>query len=145
VNPLGQEPRDGDFVAYLEALERRQLAALRIEHRLPASTNEDAEIVTEVTESAPPKPGDTGAVMHRPQHQVRAPALPTGAVVALVVGAVLLISALFSDGGVVPFVIGLLLLVHGARRLARLRRVDSDARQQALQRIAALPDTSRKR
>jgi hypothetical protein len=88
---------------------------------------------------------ETGTVEPQPTRPLATPALPTGAVVALVVGAVLLIAGVFGDGGIVSFVIGLLLLIHGARRLARLRRDDTDARRQALQRIAAILNSPSKR
>jgi hypothetical protein len=150
VNPPSQEPRDGDFVAYLDALEKRQLAALRIQHTLAsAGATSKAE---DTDEAERPASGRTDADAPPQRMQTKnttataGNGLPAGIVVALIVGAVLAFSGLFGDGGPFLLLVGLALLVYGVRRLMRFRRgVPDRARQKALQRVASLIDAARKR
>ena len=147
MNVQSQEPPDGDFVAYLEAIERRQLAALRVQHMLPApgavaqpdapDADRPAARQAEADALRERQTGTPGAA---------AAALPAGIVVVLIIGAVLVLSGLFGDGGPFLFIIGVALLIHAIRRLLRFRRgVPDRTRQQALQRVAALIDAARKR
>jgi hypothetical protein len=152
VNPESQEPPDGDFVAYLEAIERRQLAALRLQHTLPSP---GATMAGGVQEPNAEQPALSRAEAEAQRRRLQQPttsrsaahaALPAAIVVALIVGAVLLFSGLFSDGGPFLFVIGVALLVYGVRRLLQFRRgVPDRARSQAMERISSLLDAARKR
>ncbi len=104
-----EEPPNGDFVAYLEAIERRQLAEMSRPHAL-----------------AHPPP-DTGAATTQSRGAARAPAgtrsggtagpPSTASLLMLIAGALALASALFGDGGIIAFVIGVALLWHPVRRI----------------------------
>lgn len=133
-----QEPRDGDFVAYLDLLERRQVAALNLEQRLggelPASPAPPAAADTRVSTTA----GQAGAAA--------ATATPPSVAVALVIGAVLLLTTFVGDGNVVTFFIGAALLAWALRRLVRRApERAARARQQAMARIDAALENARKR
>ena len=150
MNVQSQEPPDGDFVAYLEAIERRQLAALRFQHMLPAPGEMAQPDAPDASETDRPAASQAEADALRKRQTgspgAAAAALPTGIVVALIIGAVLVFGGLFGDGGPFLFIIGVALLIHAIRRLLRFRRgVPDRGRQQALQRVAALIDAARKR
>ena len=149
MNPLSQEPRDGDFVAYLEALEKRQIAALRMQHTLAsagATTQDDDAPGSELPALGRAQAGAPRQRLQTNGATPTAASLPAGIVVALIVGAVFAFSGLLGDGGPFLFLIGVALLVYAVRRLLRFRRgVPERARQQALQRVASLIDAARKR
>jgi hypothetical protein len=152
VNPQSQEPPDGDFVAYLEAIERRQLEALRVQHMLPSPGATMAGSAEEPDAEHPARSrAEADAPRGRQQSKTSGTAastagLPAGIVVALIAGTVLLLSGLFGEGGPFLFMIGVALLVYAVRRLLRFRRgVPDRARAQAMQRIASIIDAARKR
>ena len=149
MNVPSQEPPNGDFVAYLEAIERRQLAALRGQHTLPLPDAGQPERETRDEGRPALNRADADALRDRlksGQPDGATAALPTGIVVALVIGAALVFSGLLGDGGPILFIVGAALLIHAIRRLLRLRRGAPDrARQQALQRVASLIEAARKR
>lgn len=112
--PVG-EPKDGDFVAYLAQIEKRQLAALpsRSPHTPPAMTGphtpptEDRE---DWTERAPL----TGAEAERVRQQLALDAGQRKAVVGAafmgLFGLIFTVMGLAGDGGIVALLIGIFLL-----------------------------------
>jgi hypothetical protein len=117
-----QEPRDGNFVAYIDALQRESAARLEAQSRVP---------MVELTGRHPPRAGgviDTAPVLSRQQADElrqrlarRSASLPATAGVVLATGAVLLIAAMIFDLGVVPVFFALGLMAWGFSRLRRSR------------------------
>ena len=111
-----QEPRDGDFVAYIEALQRESAARLARQHVTVIETNADSKRTGQFFEEKPksPVPGLQQAV----ERFVRRPpdAKIVKAVVASVVGAAFFLAWLGS-GGPFSFIIGVALLAYALPRL----------------------------
>lgn len=117
-----QEPRDGDFVAYIDALQRESAARLEAQSRVP---------MVELTGRHPPRAGgviDTAPVLNRQQaEELRqrllrpSASMPATAGVVLATGAVLMIAAMIFDLGVVPVFFALGMMAWGFSRLRRSR------------------------
>lgn len=115
------EPKDGDYVAYVAELERRQLKAL---HAAPAPASATA---------APPAPA------------IRPPAAPRQLVAAAAaplllagMGALFLFAATVLEGGLLPALVGAFLLWQAWRRLTRTRGERGAPRSEAARPVAAL-------
>lgn len=141
-----QEPRDGDFVAYIEQLQRESAARIRAQAQVP---------MVELSSASPPRAGvsrptaDTIAapaytaardaaraaspVLNREQVKAlqarlaRTNARGKSAAVLLSIGVALALSALMFDGGPVMLLIGIGLIVWAVTRLHALRRTPDDA------------------
>ncbi|MCU0769899.1 MAG: hypothetical protein MUD07_11295 [Burkholderiaceae bacterium] len=117
-----QEPRDGNFVAYIDALQRESAARLEAQSRVP---------MVELTGRHAPRAGgaiDTAPVLNRQQaEELRqrlahaSATMPATAGIVLATGAVLMIAAMIFDLGVVPVFFGLGLMAWGFSRLRRSR------------------------
>jgi Flp pilus assembly protein TadB len=118
-----REPPHGDFVAYVEQIEREQLARALQPHRL-AHPAADGKV------ASPPAPqGGARALSakeaQRVLQQLKAqagPARPLGATIGVVVGAGLVAFGLLAEGGMVLVLLGAALLWHNLRKLERARR-----------------------
>lgn len=124
-----QEPTDGDFVAYVEALQRESALRLSRQHLgiaqagFPASaagslaTNEPANAPSSV---APPQPAaGTPALRRRDERLFKA-------LVAAVIGFAFLLSWM-GGGGFFSFIIGVVLLAYAAPRLVATYREQARA------------------
>jgi hypothetical protein len=119
VNLPDLEPKDGDFVAYLAELERRQLAGIGArEHPQPEHASAGAGPVVP-RKDRPLTRTEAEAVRQR----LRAAGKPARdlltALILALFGTGFIAAALLADGGIVPFVIGAFLMW---RALAQLRR-----------------------
>ena len=119
-----REPANGDYVAYLDALERRQLAQLDrapIAHPVAAAASK-----TPHAGKGPvgkPAAAEFDALMARIESaKSQFGRWGTAQVVAAVVGAVLVLMTLVGEGSFVTLLIGIGLLWAPARRLLRLFR-----------------------
>ncbi len=140
-----QEPRNGDFVAYIEQLERESAARLRagggaqivelpntpINVR-PSSAGTASSARTSSSVRSPAAESD-GPVLNRPQAEdlvdrlkdvarnaPRENRASAGPAVALVGGGLMIVHALVGNGGIVALIIGIGLVVWGFRRLRSL-------------------------
>lgn len=112
------EPKDGDFVAYIDALQRESAARLALQHvnvvdvAFPTKKAQGSTFGEKAEPAAPPNAGSV------PAHSVRRDrdAKVVKAVVAGVIGAVFLLTWL-GDGGVFPFIVGIALLAYAIPRL----------------------------
>jgi hypothetical protein len=117
-----QEPRDGDFVAYIDALQRESAARLAQQHVGVTETTAASKTTGQFFEEKP-KP----AVMPNLQQTVeRLVRHDTGgkvlqALVAGVVGAVFLLAWL-GDGGPFSLIVAIALLAYAVPRLLRAFR-----------------------
>jgi len=142
-----QEPRNGDFVAYIEQLQRESAARLRASTRsqlveLPntpigtrdATRQPPAGALSPRAPTAPRPPAGTietqGPVLNRQQAEELVERLKgavrnaprerrpaAGPAIALIVGALMIVNALAGDGGIFPLIAGIGLVVWGFRRL----------------------------
>lgn len=148
-----QEPRDGDFVAYIEALQRESEARL---HRPQPALGAPAHRGGHMTESpGPGRPASPGIdtqsdaaarVLSRLQAdellarlaRTGASSQARGAGIALAVGVVLLLFWFIADGGAIPFLVGLALTLGSISRLRRLGQPGPDAGRHTRGQIAGL-------
>jgi hypothetical protein len=140
-----QEPPNGDFVAYIEALQRESAARIHVKSQIPM-------VDTARPGHGPTSPRSTAShdasepVLNRQQAEellarlTRSgrPPQATRAVIALAVGLVLLFFWFVTDGGAVPLVIGLGFVAWAVSRLRSLGRQSSEPGHQARAQIAQL-------
>jgi hypothetical protein len=117
-----REPPHGDFVAYVEKIEREQLARALQPHRLP-HLSAGGKVVTDEA------PGEDGRALSATEAQRLLSALkarggegttpPLGAMVGVVLGAALIAFGLLAEGGFVLAILGAVLLWHNLRKLRR--------------------------
>jgi hypothetical protein len=112
-----QEPKDGDFVAYIDALQRESAARLARQHvsvvdvahptKAPSATfgDQSASAPAPIAEQSP------GHFVRRDRD-----AKLVKAIVACVIGAVFLLTW-FGDGGLFPLIVGIALLGYALPRL----------------------------
>jgi hypothetical protein len=103
------EPANGDFVAYVEAIERRQLAEMSRPHALAHPSPGSGAATTQARNAVRAASGARAGRTARP--------LSTGSLLMLIAGALALANALFGDGGIIAFVIGVALLWQPVRRM----------------------------
>jgi hypothetical protein len=108
------EPPNGDFVAYVEAIERRQLAEMGRPHSLVHPSPNAGAATAQARNAARAGSGARAARTTRP--------LPAGSLLMLIAGALALANSIFGDGGIVAFVIGAALLWHPVRRMIKAMR-----------------------
>jgi hypothetical protein len=119
------EPPNGDFVAYLQTIERAQLAAMSQPHALAPPAPHKAVQIGRATGTSGPAAGaraplsrdDALALVERLRTQRMKLPLNAGSLMMLLVGALALANALFGDGGLIAFAIGIALLWSPIRRL----------------------------
>jgi hypothetical protein len=115
-----QEPRDGDFVAYIETLQRESAARLAQQHivvDLAFGTKGDTTAFQEKAASAgAPAAGQPAVFTRRDRDSKLVKAIVSG-----VVGVALLLAWL-ANGGVFPFIISVALLAYALPRLIRALR-----------------------
>ncbi|MGE5337665.1 MAG: hypothetical protein ACM3PU_07545 [Gemmatimonadota bacterium] len=123
--PTG-EPKDGDFVAYLEEIERRQMAHLPSPARDAAA---DAKLHAGQMSSAPPYGKPTTNPL---------PAALVGNLVLGVVGIFFLVFGLVGDAGLIAVAVGVFLIWRAAKSLSvELRRGQPDVRSKLAQALDA--------
>lgn len=108
------EPPDGDFVAYLEDIECRQLADMNRPHALAHPSPQGG---AQVAAAQPRSRDQAHALVERLRASRAALPLSAGALLMMIVGALALAYALFGDGGIVAFAIGVALLWGPIKRL----------------------------
>jgi hypothetical protein len=113
------EPPDGDFVAYLEDIERRQLAAMNQPHALAHPSPQGG---AQVAAAKPLSRNEARALVERLRVSRAALPLSAGSLLMMIVGALALANALFGDGGIIAFAIGVALLWGPIRRLIAAAR-----------------------
>lgn len=140
-----QEPPNGDFVAYIEALQRESAARIHVKSQIPM-------VDTAAPGHGPTSPSSSAShdasepVLNRQQAEellarlTRSgrPPRAAQAVIALVVGLVLLFFWFVGDGGVVPLLIGLGFVAWSVSRLRSLGRQAVEPGRQARAQIAQL-------
>lgn len=109
------EPPNGDFVAYLEDLERRQVAAMNQPHAIAHAAPQPGAAAAPAAE--PPRRDAAHAPVERLRARRAASPLSVASVLMTVVGAAALANALFGDGGILALAIGVALLWRPVRRL----------------------------
>jgi hypothetical protein len=119
-----REPAHGDFVVYLEMLERRQLARL-VRAQAMHSVTPSAALSHGggKTPAGPSTAAELDRLMgHLESAKSKIGRFGTGQIVAAIVGAFLVLITLAGEGNVVTFVIGIVLLWSPVNRLLRLFR-----------------------
>src|SRR5215467_9532509 len=114
MNTIDQGPKDGDFVAYVEELERRQLRA----NKTPAHAPADGDAA-----SAPRVP--TAVITEKSAtvpSAATAAAIKTAPLGLAAIGLVLIIAGILLQGGVFLIAMGIFLLWQAARPIIRAAR-----------------------
>jgi len=140
-----QEPRDGDFVAYIDALQRESAARIHAKAQQPM-------VETMPGGQGPATPRATGGptvaepVLNRQQAEEllrrlarsgRSPQAASAAA-ALAIGLVLLLFWFVTNSGAVPLLLGIGLIAWAVSRLRRLGRGNAETGQQERAQIAPL-------
>jgi hypothetical protein len=126
MNTPDQAPKDGDFVAYIEELERRQLLAPPpiVHHPTGAQTSK-----------TPTVPVATGAQ----NAETVATAIKAFPVGLIAIGLVLVIAGALFDGGLLLVALGIFLLWQAVRTVIRsARAAAATGKSQAAQQIASV-------
>jgi hypothetical protein len=132
-----REPPNGDFVAYVEKIEREQLARAMQPHKLPHLST-SGKVVTEASTGENPRAlsaNEAQRVLQSLRAQAKSGAAPTGAMIGVVLGAGLVAFGLMAEGGLVLVLLGAVLLWHNLRRL---HRAWSPAAASPAQQVAAV-------
>jgi len=117
-----REPPNGDFVAFVEKIEREQLARALQPHRLP-HLSAGGKVVTD--DDAGDKSRDLPtAEAQRVLQTLKAPGrngatTPRGPMIGAFLGAALIAFGLMAEGGIVVVLLGAALLWHSLRKLRR--------------------------
>lgn len=120
MNVPSGEPKDGDFVAYLAEIERRQIA------HLPAPPQAAHELAR--PHAAPRAAADAAKPV---------PAAQFGSFLLGIVGLFFLLVGLVGDGGLIATAIGAFLIWHAVRAMSvEFGRAVRELRSQAARRIA---------
>ena len=117
-----REPPHGDFVAYVEQIEREQLARALQPHRLPhlatgskAISDAAADAGTRSLSAA-----EAQRVLQQLKAQGSDGAAPSrGAMIGAFIGAALIAFGLLAEGGIPLVILGAVLLWHNLRKLRR--------------------------
>lgn len=128
MNTPDQAPKNGDFVAYLEELERRHLPPSH-----PTGPTGAHPGAPKITAAVPVSTSSTAAAAAAAA--TIATSIPVGLVV---IGLVLVIAGALFDGGIFVILIGVFLLWQAARAMVRRSRELGPAKSQAAQQIANL-------
>lgn len=126
------EPKDGDFIAYIEQLQKQQAARL---HGAAAELENPS-----VPESQPAAQKRTRSAS-RPRQAI--PGL-AGAVVPLFLGLAVGLHWFIGGGGLPSLLVAVALVAYGAKQLHRLRQQQSYEHSQAAARIAQMLGQIRK-
>ncbi len=117
-----REPPNGDFVAYVEKIEREQLARAMVPHKLP-HLSASGKAVTDGTAGDGSRALSAGEAQRLLRNlEARAgigSSPPRGAMIGAVLGAALIAFGLLAEGGTVLAVLGAVLLFHNLRKLRR--------------------------
>jgi hypothetical protein len=128
------EPKDGDFVAYIDALQRESAQRLALQHVNVVDVAFPTKKAQGSTFGDGSGPASTPAAVSNPGPSVRRDrdSKIVKAIVAGVVGAMFLLTWL-GDGGLFPFIVGIALLGYALPRLlTALRAQGQQATNKAL-------------
>jgi hypothetical protein len=127
------EPKDGDFVAYIDALQRESAARLALQHvnvvdvAFPTKKAQGDTFGDGTGPAAAPAAGSISGRFVRRDRDANL----VKAIVAGVIGGVLLMTWL-GDGGLFPFILGIALLAYALPRLIAAVRVHGRPTNKAL-------------
>jgi hypothetical protein len=146
------EPKDGDFIAYIEQLQKQQAARL-IANTGQAGIAETAEQAKSMPDSGPFEQRGTSNAVGGPRverERLRRSAPPFARLIAaalpLLVGAVIGLHWLIAGTSPLQLIIAVVLVVYGARRFKRvLQELNSAEQAKAAAPIAQLFAKSNKR
>jgi hypothetical protein len=110
-----REPPNGDFVAYVERIEREQLERALRPHKMQQLTADGSTAA--VDKPLPLTAAEVLKVRDRLKAQGKTGATPVGPVIGLAIGAGLLAFGLLAEGGMFLVLLGAFLLWHSLKRL----------------------------
>jgi hypothetical protein len=128
---LGQEPRNGDFVAYIDELQRQSAARMRAQSHTPldAGTARPSKEHDEAHTPAALTRRQVEEMMTRLARQRASRGAGAGPVLAI--GIALILAAAVFDLGAVPLLAGIVLVLWSIVRRIRSARAPADASAQA--------------
>jgi len=122
-----REPPNGDFVAYVERIEREQLERALRPHKMQQLTADGRTAAEDKPQ--PLTAAEALKVRDRLKAQGKIGATPVGPVIGLAIGAGLLAFGLLAEGGMILVLLGAFLLWHSLKRLRSTRAVPPPAQQ----------------
>lgn len=122
-----REPPNGDFVAYVDRIEREQLARALQPHRLPHLTDGGRLAGGSDEPGRPLSATDAQRVLHTLKRPSGTTPAARGALIGALIGAVMIAFGLAAEGGTVLALIGAVLLWHNLRKLMRASPARSGA------------------
>ncbi len=132
-----REPPRGDFVAYVEKIEREQLARAMQPQQLP-HLGADGRVVAGDAPGRDARPlsaGEAQRLLQNLQAKGRdGSSAPRGAMIGVVLGAALIAFGLMAEGGMALALLGAVLLWHNLRKLRRAAAPASAAPAQQVDR-----------
>jgi len=132
MNTPDQAPKNGDFVAYIEELERRQVRSHQSSTRAPT----EAEVG--VGQGRPPAQMSADGATPPPL-AATAPTLPSASIGVIVIGVLLVIAGVLLQGGIFLIAFGIFLVWQALRPIIRDARATTRAGQsRAMQQVATL-------
>jgi hypothetical protein len=116
-----REPPHGDFVAFVEKIEREQLGRAMQPHKLPHLSAGGKGVADESArdETRSLSAAEAQRVLQGLESQGKEVASPRGAMIGVVLGAALIAFGLLAEGGFVLVIVGAVLLWHHLRKLRR--------------------------
>lgn len=131
-----REPPHGDFVAFVEKIEREQIARALQPHKLP-HLSAGGKVVTDGPsgdETRSLSAAEAQRVLQVLKTQGKEGASPRGPMIGVVLGAALLAFGLLAEGGYVLAIVGAVLLWHNLRKLRRAAGPAADLPRQQVDR-----------
>ncbi len=123
-----REPPHGDFVAFVEQIEREQLARALQPHKLPQLVG--GKVVAggdRDRESRPLASSEAQRVLQSLQQTSSRAPTDRGPLFGAVIGAALIAFGLIAEGGIILVLVGAVLLWHNLRKLRRSAAVRAAA------------------
>jgi hypothetical protein len=111
-----REPPNGDFVAFVEKIEREQLARA-LQTNKPALATAGTTAAEGDAKNRALSATEAQRVLDALKSQARQGKAPLGAMVGVFLGAALIAFGLLAEGGIILVVVGAALLWHNLRRL----------------------------
>jgi hypothetical protein len=140
-----REPPNGDFVAYVEKLERDQLARAMPPHRRQSTAAGGKASDTAESKGRALSAAEAQRIVQALKARTAKDSAPRGALIGLFIGAAAIVFGLATEGGFFFVILGAVLVWHNLRKLLKGAQPATGAAQQVAQAFGQAPGPARKR